>query len=256
VRALHDTVIFGPVTNREFLIGILQHEVFAAGGATTAFLPDHFGQVTAIRPNALQGAIAAVLQLRAARDSAQRASIALNAALMDWASAGHLASRYRYDVGGETIFDLRVSPLGCDVYDVEQNGNIHTLKIVPQDNDTARIFVDNAQKSVRYFAADDARLHLAVDGASFLFDNLRARATGVEASASSGAVKAPMHGKLLRLHVAAGDTVREGAPLAVIEAMKMEHEITASVAGDVRAVYVAVGEQIPASTLMIEIEPA
>ena len=63
-----------------------------------------------------------------------------------------------------------------------------------------------------------------------------------------------MHGRILRLNVAVGDDVREGQSLLVIEAMKMEHEINATVNGKVTAVNVAQDDQVPATTLMIEIE--
>jgi geranyl-CoA carboxylase alpha subunit len=256
VRALHDTVIFGPVTNRDFLISILQHPVFANGGATTGFLPDHFREVKAVRPTSPQGAIAAVLQYVSARCRASVKAVAMSSVLADWASAGRLASRFRYDIGSDAALEFRVSPVGIDAYVIEQGDEVHTLTILARDDNMARVLMNGIQKTVRYLAVDDEHLHLAIDGASFLFDNLLAHAADAEVTASSGAVKAPMHGKLLHLHVAAGDIVSEGAALAVIEAMKMEHEVIAEVGGRIRAVHVALGDQITASTLMIEIDPA
>ncbi len=255
VRALHETVVFGPVTNRDFLIGILEHARFAAGEATTGFLSDHFGDLQRRQPSSLQGAVAAVLQCRAARERAAAAAVALSPALRDWASAGHIASRFRYDLGAEKPSDFRVVALGGESYSVEEGNSVHTLAVLAEADNTSRIFIDNVQKTVHHEAADDARLHLAIDGASFLFDNLLARPKNAEASASGGHVKAPMHGKLLRLHVAVGDSVREGQLLAVLEAMKMEHEVAAALAGRVTAVNVAPGDQVPAAALMIEIEP-
>ena len=41
IKALHDTVVLGPTTNRHFLIRLLEHPEFAAGKATTAFLGKH-----------------------------------------------------------------------------------------------------------------------------------------------------------------------------------------------------------------------
>ena len=41
MKALHDTVVLGPTTNRHFLIRLLEHPEFAAGKATTAFLGKH-----------------------------------------------------------------------------------------------------------------------------------------------------------------------------------------------------------------------
>jgi biotin carboxyl carrier protein len=63
-----------------------------------------------------------------------------------------------------------------------------------------------------------------------------------------------MHGRILRLHVETGADVQEGAPLAVLEAMKMEHEVTSAVSGRVAAVHVAIGDQVAANSILIEIE--
>ena len=71
-----------------------------------------------------------------------------------------------------------------------------------------------------------------------------------------GNVVAPMHGMLLEVHAAAGDTVSKGQRLAVLEAMKMQHEITARVDGTVLAVFKAAGEQVGADDLILEIEVA
>ncbi len=258
VQALHETIVFGPVTNRDFLISILENKSFAAGGATTAFLSDHFGELErrAARPTPLQNAVAAVLQYRAAHERAAAMAIASNPAIKDWASSGRIASRFRYDTASEAPSDLRVSALGGNTYGVESSGAVHKLAVLSEDINTARIMIDDVRKTVRYFALDDTHLHLAMEGSSFLFENLLARPKKAEASASGGHVRAPMHGKLLRLNVSVGDHVREGEPLAVLEAMKMEHEIAAALNGKVAAINVAPGDQVPAATLMIEIEPA
>ena len=54
-------------------------------------------------------------------------------------------------------------------------------------------------------------------------------AAAAEAGAGDGVIKAPMHGKVLELFVGAGDAVRGGQRLAVIEAMKMEHTLARAV---------------------------
>jgi biotin carboxyl carrier protein len=65
-----------------------------------------------------------------------------------------------------------------------------------------------------------------------------------------------MHGKILRLNVAVGVGVSEGQSLVVLEAMKMEHEISAALSGVVTAVNVVEGDQVPANALIIKIEKA
>ena len=66
---------------------------------------------------------------------------------------------------------------------------------------------------------------------------------------------APMHGRLLEVLVAAGDVVEKGQRLAVMEAMKMQHDIVADVDGTVSAVHAEAGGQIGAEDMILEIEP-
>ncbi|EGF31074.1 Methylcrotonyl-CoA carboxylase biotin-containing subunit [Oxalobacteraceae bacterium IMCC9480] len=53
-----------------------------------------------------------------------------------------------------------------------------------------------------------------------------------------------MPGKIVAVLVAAGDSVEKGAPMLIMEAMKMEHTITAPAAGVVEQVLYAVGDQV------------
>ncbi|TPQ31142.1 acetyl-CoA carboxylase family protein [Cupriavidus pinatubonensis] len=68
------------------------------------------------------------------------------------------------------------------------------------------------------------------------------------------AVQAPMDGALAALHVKPGDTVRRGQPLAVIEAMKMEHPVEAPAAGTVLAVRTEAGATVRAGATLVLIE--
>jgi 3-methylcrotonyl-CoA carboxylase alpha subunit len=60
----------------------------------------------------------------------------------------------------------------------------------------------------------------------------------------AGRLTAPMPGKVTQLFVGAGDAVRRGEPLMIIEAMKMEHTVTAPIEGTVEAVRFAVGDLV------------
>jgi 3-methylcrotonyl-CoA carboxylase alpha subunit len=74
-----------------------------------------------------------------------------------------------------------------------------------------------------------------------LVDELARTADDLE---GSGVVRAPMHGRLLAVRVAPGDTVARGAPLFTVEAMKMEHTVPAPRDGTVAEVRAAVGAQV------------
>jgi 3-methylcrotonyl-CoA carboxylase alpha subunit len=68
--------------------------------------------------------------------------------------------------------------------------------------------------------------------------------TGDDEDASGGHLRAPMSGKVLSLIAAPGAQVAKGAPLMVMEAMKMEHTIAAPAAGTVRTFHFAAGDQV------------
>jgi 3-methylcrotonyl-CoA carboxylase alpha subunit len=73
-------------------------------------------------------------------------------------------------------------------------------------------------------------------------------------STADGAILAPMPGKVIAVDVAQGDTVIEGQRLLVLEAMKMEHALTAPFAGTVAELTVAQGQQVEVEALLARVE--
>jgi biotin carboxyl carrier protein len=69
----------------------------------------------------------------------------------------------------------------------------------------------------------------------------------------SGALIAPMPGKILEVYVAPGQQVSAGDALLVLEAMKMEHRIQSAVDGEVIAVHHVEGDQVDAGAVLVEI---
>jgi 3-methylcrotonyl-CoA carboxylase alpha subunit len=82
---------------------------------------------------------------------------------------------------------------------------------------------------------------------------LRHAADEDAAEESDGAVRAPMHGRLIVLAVAEGDEVEAGARLAVLEAMKMEHALTAPRAGKVTLAGHKVGDTVEQGEVVAEV---
>jgi pyruvate carboxylase subunit B len=73
------------------------------------------------------------------------------------------------------------------------------------------------------------------------------------AAAGDQVITAPMPGLVLRVDVATDDAVVAGAPLLVLEAMKMENEIRAHAAGIVRAIHVTAGQAVERGAPLLEI---
>jgi len=68
-------------------------------------------------------------------------------------------------------------------------------------------------------------------------------------------VMAEMPGKVVKVAVPVGESVREGQGVVVVEAMKMENEIPAPIAGRVREISVSEGQTVEAGTLLFTIDP-
>ena len=69
-----------------------------------------------------------------------------------------------------------------------------------------------------------------------------------------GGLSAPMNGSIVRVLVAAGQTVEAGTALVVLEAMKMEHSIRAAHAGVVKALYCVEGEMVAEGAVLVELD--
>ncbi|MES2156187.1 MAG: acetyl/propionyl/methylcrotonyl-CoA carboxylase subunit alpha [Pseudomonadota bacterium] len=79
---------------------------------------------------------------------------------------------------------------------------------------------------------------------------------GASATASDGAILSPMPGRIIAVSVAAGDAVVKGQKLVTLEAMKMEHSLTAPFDGTVAELNAAEGGQVSEGTLLVKIEKA
>jgi 3-methylcrotonyl-CoA carboxylase alpha subunit len=103
--------------------------------------------------------------------------------------------------------------------------------------------LDGERKRVAVYRVGDGFAVYADEGAALIeLDDLIAHA-GDDAS-DSGRLTAPMPGKVIALLAKAGEAVKKGQPLAVMEAMKMEHTIAAPADGTVSELLYAVGDQV------------
>ena len=255
IEALKETVLFGTAHNRDFLVACLEKDTFAQGRATTAFIAEEFpaGEITDPIPEFADSAVAAVLELALQHASLYDSSVIVAPQLRDWTSASPLVSRKQY-VHGDVIHDLAVMSLGDSRYQVFDGQESTVIELRSMDGNTAHVGIDASQHVARYQLPEPGRLHLSIDGRAAQYRDM-IRLDGVQdQSGGGGSVIAPMHGLLLEVLVAAGDTVAAGQTLAVLEAMKMHYEIVAEANGEVQEVMAQAGQQVAADDLLIEID--
>ena len=103
---------------------------------------------------------------------------------------------------------------------------------------------------------DGRTLHFLLDGISRTWrDTSMDPPERAAAGAAEGRLVAPMNAKVAEVHAKAGDTVAVGAVLIILEAMKMEHSLSAPAAVRIKAVHVAKGAQVSPGQLLVEFEP-
>jgi len=84
--------------------------------------------------------------------------------------------------------------------------------------------------------------------------SLEQELAGLDKDTHAGSLAAPMPGKIIQVLAKAGMKVTKGEPLLILEAMKMEHTITAPVDGVVKEVHYAAGEQVLEGAELITLE--
>ena len=257
VEALKDCLLFGSTTNRRFLIDVLQRETFALGKATTAFIDEEFSEDDLAEDfgGFREAAISAVIMYNLERHVAFDASEGVTPELLNWSSGGALLSRYILEVGEENI-DLLVSPRGDNKYNVRSGDQFVDLEVLSLADNKARVWLEDRRQQVGYLMQEPGVLHASFEGRNLIFRNQIAFAASAAEQAGGGRVTAQMHGAVLEVFVATGDTVKRGDRLAVVEAMKMQHDILAEIDGIVQDVATSVGSQVAADDLLVEIEAA
>ncbi len=256
IAALENTVLFGPTTNRDFLIDVLSRETFARGEATTAFIAEEYGSEgpTALPVPAYANAAAAVLQCVAARTRAASACVSVAPALLNWSSSGYLASRVCYDAGHPEA-EILVTPVCGDRYTTTMGADTTEVVVESIEGLRAVLTLGGVRHTVYFHEPAPGQVRLAMLGRTFALADAYSVAASAEEEAGGGHVAAPMHGMLIELAVGLGDKVVPGTRLAVLEAMKMQHEILAEIEGTVADVFEQAGTQVAADDPLMRIEP-
>jgi propionyl-CoA carboxylase alpha chain len=134
-------------------------------------------------------------------------------------------------------------------FDVVVEGEPGSARLFGYEGGVADIEVGEARRRVRVLQDGD-RWHTH-DGTNELTLVELPRFPDELVEAARGSHVAPMPGKVLSVHVAKGDRVREGDLLVIVEAMKMEHHITAAQTGVVSDTLVTAGQQVDGGAALV-----
>jgi 3-methylcrotonyl-CoA carboxylase alpha subunit len=237
--ALRRTIVAGPRTNLGLLIALCRSSEFRSGAFDTGFIDARIGMLAGGGLDRAAAALGAARLLT--QDMARIASLARlpDAPASPWdASDG-------FQLGGRRLFRLPIlvdgKRLEAEV-DFAAGGPAVAVDGVAAALDAVAI------------ATPDA-IYVLRDGRQTVVRRADFAVAEIDQAGGDGVIKAPMHGKVLALLVARGDTVTRGQRLAVIEAMKMEHTLTAPCAGRVVKIAVAAQSQVAEGAVVMMIEP-
>lgn len=235
-RALAQTQVAGSVTNLAFLGALSRHKGFARGDVDTGLIERDLAALTLV-PNASDQAKAlAVLMAANLPDDA-------NAGFTQWAALRHSIAVMH---AGERL-DAVVEPLGAHEARVVLDGaTVHASRRAGQWHvqDAPAIPVVRTATAIYIFAQD----------ATFVFTPIDPLARDATGAGDGNATLSPMPGLVKAVFVTAGQTVQAGDRLAVLEAMKMEHTLTAARDGVIAEVLALAGDQVEAGAALILLE--
>ncbi len=244
--SLRQASVLGVRTNQAFLAACLGHPGFTGGRASTAFIANHSAELLDATPS-LRAPLAALVlyATRALRLGHDPMRVELPLA---W------PIRLKFTLDG-TASEAGLQALGRNRYQVSYTQVCEDFTIEACGVDSLTVS-SPLGREVLSFASGQDRLFLSLAGRQTVVEDLTLVATAVGGAVSAGLVRAPMAGRIVALHVSEGQTVIKGAPLLVLEAMKMEHPSVAPMDAVVTRVCVAQGAQVATGVLLVELTAA
>ncbi len=258
--ALSQTHIVGLATNVQFLRHVTTSTSFAKAQLDTALIPRESTVLFKQEKVGLQMATAAMVadMLVAERALAQQANvhgwIDPWAQRDGWRSHGASNREFKLEFHGEphTALFTRLHDGGLQL---TIDGNTAPLRYAPVAGGALDVRYGDLRSTVHLYKKGEVAHVFSAQGATQIVA-IDALAHAGEVHAEVGRLTAPMPGKVVSFAVKAGDAVRRGQALAVMEAMKMEHTIAAPADGTVAELLFAPGDQVTEGAELLKLEVA
>ena len=249
--ALTRSRLHGVRTNRDLLVRVLRHPAFLDGATDTAFFDTHslaalsapLTDPAAVRLSAVAAAVA---------DAAHNRAVApvLRSLPSGWRNlaSGYQVKTYVDNQGDEHRVEYRFTRSGLVLHGDE---SVHLVGYTAEHVDLA----DDSGVRRRFAVARYGSTDVYVDSPHGpVHFTVLPRFPEPGSAMQQGSLVAPMPGNVTRVGAQVGDTVRAGQPLVWLEAMKMEHTITAPADGVLAELDVAPGQQVEVGAVLARVE--
>jgi 3-methylcrotonyl-CoA carboxylase alpha subunit len=258
--ALAQTHIVGLTTNVQFLRHVVTSPTFAQAQLDTALIPRESAVLFNQEKVGLHMATAAMVaqtlvsELGLATKANASGWIDPWAQRDGWRSHGASHREFMLEFHGEphTALFTRLHDGGLQL---SVDGNTAALQFTPLAGGALDVRYGDLRSTVHLYKNGEVAHVFTARGATQIVA-IDALAHAGETHAEVGRLTAPMPGKVVSFAVKAGDAVKKGQALAVMEAMKMEHTIAAPADGTVAELLFAPGDQVTEGAELLKLEVA
>ncbi len=248
-QALQAIEIVGPATNVAFLSRLIATPAFTDAELDTGLIERHHALLF---PPTEPAPVEMVALWLAKLGAPETTSHDPWDSVQGWRLNGNYHRQFRFDCDDqafEVVLDYR-----REGWRIAYQSEETMLTQVTVDHTEVSLSIEGRRISGRVVRVDD-RFHVFWQGQHRVLSWSDPIAHAGEHESEGGRLTAPMPGKIVQLMVAEGASVEKGAPLLIMEAMKMEHTISAPAKGKVEALNYAVGDQVAEGAQLLSFTP-
>lgn len=249
-RTLTRAQVHGVTTNRDLLVGILREPEFITGGVDTGYLTRHDPAVLAGHSQRALATHAAAAAL-AAQEQQRMSAPVLRSLPPGWRNVAGAPQRASYLFGDRTI-EVTHRLAGDRVLIEVDSQPLPTVRLFTVTPERVDLEIDGVRRSVGVHRVAGVSYADSALGSTTLVEV--PRFADASTAQHAGSLLAPMPGTVVRVAAAPGAAVAAGQPLIVLEAMKMEHTVSAPADGILVEVCVAVGDQVDTCQMLAIVE--
>jgi 3-methylcrotonyl-CoA carboxylase alpha subunit len=249
-RALADCHVAGSVTNLAFLGALSRHSGFTQGDVDTGLIGRDLDSLVALEtapPTVVALAGFAALDLHQPRERYDPWDQLIG--WRQWTNAQHHVDL----VIGDIRLTRTIEELGNGRYRISDETDTFDLGVAAR-GDTRFALDQDGIRSQADVVRGPSSVSVFIDGHSYTFNVPDALDDAGENDNADDTIVAPMPGTVKVVTATVGMGVNKGDPLMVLEAMKMEHTLTAPRDGIVAEVFVTDGDQVTDGTLLLSLE--
>ena len=244
-HALNQTALLGVETNLDFLNQCLNNEAFTTNAIHTTFVEAHLESLLPEKHGAAPASLALAATLLSWPEVKDQDGWSSNASSSWPVKLGHNEETYQVEVTQKGVSQFLVTAgqisFAIRIHNAKSSGQYH-LSL-------------NGERMTVTAWMDKNTLYMQQGTQTSLYRDTTYDRLSLTDAAKADQVTSPMSGKVLKILTAQGNESSNGETLIIVEAMKLEHQLTSPRDGVISAIHVSEGDQVGPDQLLLELEP-